>query len=357
MQHSDYIEIASRTHTYQVVFDSGVKAAVQSATPSDKRTFFLVDSEVIRTHEVLNELNSAEIFEVNASEANKSLRTVEEIAEWLLTHGADKSSHLVGIGGGIVQDLATFVSHIYYRGISWSFVPTTLLGMCDSCIGGKCALNLTGFKNQLGVIHPPSKIVIATGFLESLPHRHVLSGYGEMLKLSLTSPHHFFERFVRSLNSEGFKLDGVAADIRNSLESKKWVVEQDEYEGDLRRILNYGHSFGHAIEAASKNEISHGEAIVLGMDLMNHIGVKSGITDPKFEDQFRQVANTHFGLKDLISRVEPLSAQLVPLLGRDKKVLHGKIHFAFAKKPGELEIHPFDLNEALEMIVDSYFSR
>ena len=355
VQPSDHIEIASKTHVYQVVFDSDVKAAVRLAMPSDKRTFFIVDSEVIRTHEDLKTLDGEEIFEVKAVEANKTIRTVEQIAEWLLTNGADKSAHLVGIGGGIVQDLATFVSHIYYRGISWSYLPTTLLGMCDSCIGGKCALNLKGFKNQLGVIHPPSKIVISTAFLETLPRRHILSGYGEMLKLSLTSPHHFFERFVRSLDSEGFNLDDVARDIRSSLESKKWVIERDEYEGDLRRILNYGHSFGHAIEAASKNQISHGEAIVLGMDLMNFIGVKNGLTDPKFEDQFRRVAKTHFGLEELLLQVRPLKAQLVPLLKRDKKVQFGKIHFAFAKKPGELEIHPFDLDEDLEMIVDSYF--
>ena len=355
MQPSAHIEIASKTHTYQVIFDSDVKAAVRSATPSEKRTFFIVDSEVIRAHENLNALGGKDIFEVKAVEANKTIRTVEQIVEWLLANGADKSAHLVGIGGGIVQDLATFVSHIYYRGISWSYLPTTLLGMCDSCIGGKCALNLKEFKNQLGVIHPPSKIVISTAFLETLPRRHILSGYGEMLKLSLTSPNQFFERFVRSLDSDVFSLRDVERDIRSSLESKKWVIELDEYESDLRRILNYGHSFGHAIETASENEISHGEAIVLGMDLMNYIGVKNSLTDPKFADHFRGVANTHFGLEELILRVRPLRAQLVPLLKRDKKVQFGRIHFAFAKKPGELEIHPFALDEDMEMIVDSYF--
>lgn len=322
-----------------------------------KESYFMIDSNVYKIYEeeIFKPLNLRNIFLVDASEDSKSIQMVEKIAEWLLGLGADKSARLVAIGGGVLQDLATFVSAIYYRGIKWTFVPTTLLAMCDSSIGGKCALNLGGFKNQLGLIYPPKDIRIFSHLLVSLSKREIVSGYGEMLKLSLTGNPLFYEGLKNQLRLRGTSAIGIEDLIYKSLMAKKHVIEIDELETDYRRVLNYGHSFGHALEAATKNSISHGQAIVFGMDIINFISMKKGFANLAFVNDFRSLAEEFFDLSSLVRIAQGFEKELFEFLHKDKKSEKGFINFALISKPGELFVERVDLDEELRRNISEYF--
>lgn len=286
------------------------------------------------------------IFLIDALEENKSLNKVAEICAWLASKNATKKSVLVGIGGGIVQDLTTFSAHIYFRGIDWINIPTTLLSQADSCIGSKCALNLSGHKNQIGVIHTPSQILISTDFLSTLPRNEIESGFGEIAKLSVTGPNSFFKELLEYLQRNERNLDDIEHLINLSLLAKKAIIEEDEYESNLRRILNYGHTFGHAIEALTKNQIVHGEAVVMGMQVINQLGLLWGVTSMHFIDNFDRLLYEYFPelkLPDISSE------QFVVEISRDKKVQSKVLHFAIPVDIGDIRIVPKEIDSKLEL--------
>lgn len=315
--------------------------------------YILIDQQISIKHKALmSVLPIDRYFILESNEENKSLRQVDEIAEWMMNHGATKTSHLIGIGGGVVQDLATFVSHIYYRGIDWTFVPTTLLSQADSCIGAKCALNLKGHKNQLGVVHTPRAVEIFTGFLETLPFSEIQSGFGEIAKLAVTGNEHFLKDFVVFLSRNGFSTDGIERIIHASLVAKKYVIDQDEYESDLRRVLNYGHSFGHALESLTGNKIIHGDAVIVGMDIINFIGWKTGITHPEFYFEMKNLMDQYFGHIEVAQEID--AGTWVNELRHDKKMRHGKMNFAIPVSIGEIQIITMELDEQLIELVGEY---
>jgi 3-dehydroquinate synthase len=337
----ELMTIKSSFEDYKVVRINTLNE-ISGQLENDPDLFLLVDRKIeqIYGQDLLTSLNVPK-FLIDATETSKQLETVERICDWLMQNGATKTSTLVAIGGGVVQDLATFVSHIYYRGIRWIYMPSTVLSMADSCVGAKCALNLSGHKNQLGVIHAPRKIVIFPGFLATLPKPEVASGLGEILKLSVTGPGQFFEEFKSQALNEN-KLEEL---IVASLLSKKIIIELDEMESDLRRILNYGHSFGHAIESLSNNEVTHGEAILFGMDLINYLGRTWGITNPDFEVVFRQAIQEIFPNVSIPKNISPGS--LVNELKRDKKMSYGKMVFAVPTDVGDITLVTKELDQNL----------
>lgn len=358
MQTPEKLDIASSFKNYSVTFEASVSDAILAASPRGKRIFFLVDSNLPPIQEELaNLLRSSPTLNLSATEENKSIETVKHVCNWLLNQGADKSAHLIAVGGGVIQDIATFTSHIFYRGISWSMLPTTLLAMADSSIGGKCAINLDGFKNQLGVIHPPNHVSIFSGFLGSLPEQEVQSGFGEILKLSLTGDLEFYDEFKIRVEEFGLSKIGINDLIWLSLNAKKTIIEIDESEGNLRRVLNYGHTFGHALESASAHAVTHGQAIVFGMDVINFIGRKLGHTDSHFEVDFREFAAKNFHLRALVQQASLHIDSLFSLISRDKKVLNGEVHFAFAQSKGRLHIEPVRLDQNLKNLLNEYFQQ
>jgi len=201
-----------------------------------------------------------------ASEDKKTLSTVEDICYQMAAAGVTKTSKLVAIGGGVVQDVATLVSSIYKRGIDWEYFPTTLAGMMDSCMGGKSSINARGIKNIIGNTYPPKSIVIDTSFIGSLGRTELIDGLSEGVKITFARGDEYFNEFLANpaaTNPEsGANLRNL---INGSLLAKKWFVEKDEFDKKERRLLNFGHTFGHALEGASKFSISHGVAVSLGM--------------------------------------------------------------------------------------------
>ena len=352
MKNPSPIEIYSVNGNYYATFHTKIENILELLS-SKNDVYVLIDQQISKKYQALLSVIPADrYFVLESTEENKSLAKIADIAEWMMNLGATKTSHLVGIGGGVVQDLATFVSHIYYRGIEWTFIPTTLLSQADSCIGAKCALNLNGHKNQLGVVHTPSAVEIFTGFLDTLPLSEIQSGFGEIAKLSVTGKDHFLKEFRLFLSERGFSTDGIGRIINASLLAKKYVIDQDEYESDLRRILNYGHSFGHALESLTNNKIIHGDAVIVGMDIINFIGRKMGITSQEFFLEMKDLMSQNFSHIVIKQQINALT--WVDELKHDKKMRHGKMNFAIPVSVGDIQIFTMELDGDLINLVGEY---
>jgi 3-dehydroquinate synthase len=194
------LRIRSHQGDYDVRFFDDL-AAVASSFTAISDPFVVVDETVRRLYPSLfANIDEARILSIAATEETKTLAGVERVASFIQRGGASRASTLVVVGGGIIQDIGTFVAHIYYRGIPYVYVPTTLLSMADSCIGAKCGVNLGAYKNQLGFFQSPSRVAIWPGFLQTLPPDDVRSGFGEVLKLSVTAGDEAFEWFENRSN-------------------------------------------------------------------------------------------------------------------------------------------------------------
>ena len=346
------LEINSVNGNYFATFHPNIDDLIEVITAHED-IYVLIDLEISKLYpKLMSVLPSDKYYIVVSNEVNKSLSKVAEISEWLMDSGATKTTHLIGIGGGVVQDLSTFVSHIYYRGIDWTFFPTTLLSQADSCVGSKCALNLNGHKNQLGVVHTPKSVDVFPGFLETLPHSEIQSGFGEIAKLAVTGDNQFLTEFKTYLREYGVSTNNLEEIIYSSLNAKKYVIDKDEYESDLRRVLNYGHSFGHALESLTENSIVHGDAVVVGMDIINFIGLQRKITDYEFYLEMREIFDEFFGHIRLKKSFD--AHRWVKELKHDKKMRHGKMNFAIPVRNGDIRIFNTELDDDLTLLVGEY---
>jgi len=230
------------------------------------KLIYLCDNKVLEATKKLLPLDN-NFIPIEISEATKSLAGVEEVLLGLAKFGANREDCLVVVGGGALQDIATMAASIYMRGIDWIYLPTTLMSMIDSCIGGKSSLNLGGFKNLLGNYYPPKKIIINTNFIDTLTNTDVASGISEGIKICFATGIEDTITFQKLINNwqsssdKAFLKDAIFLSLRK----KKFFVEIDEFDKQERRLLNFGHSFGHALEAATEYKIPHGIAIFVGM--------------------------------------------------------------------------------------------
>ena len=268
--------VKSGQETYEALF-------VNSATDEligisqHKRIFVLADSNVAGHHsEFIGMVKkiATVIITINPIENSKQLVEIPNYINLLLDAEIRRGDLLVGIGGGIIQDITGFIATIMFRGLNWIFIPTTLAAQADSCIGSKTSINLGHRKNTLGTYHHAEKIIISTEFLLTLSVREIRAGLGEMLKVHAIEDKDKFDEIASSysllLNLKG----DLTRFIYQSLEFKRKKIEIDEKDQGPRLVMNYGHSFGHALEAASNFQIPHGIAVSMGMDIANHISVK-----------------------------------------------------------------------------------
>lgn len=203
---------------------------------------------------------NAYIFTFEQGEKSKSFDVCERICQRLMELSFTREDSIVAVGGGVVGDVAGFVASVYMRGISFYNIPTTLLAQVDSSIGGKTAINFGNVKNVVGSFYQPKAVIIDTDVLSTLSERELRSGFAESIKMGITLDKRLFEIFLR----EDY-LCHIDEIILRSLKAKKRIVQQDERESGLRAVLNFGHTIGHAIEAVSSGELSHGECVALGM--------------------------------------------------------------------------------------------
>lgn len=205
---------------------------------------------------------------IEATEDAKALPATVEVFVALKQAGFGRGSHLVAIGGGVVQDIATFVASLYMRGISWSYVPTTFLGMADSCLGGKSSINVGPYKNLIGNFHPPRGIDILPVFARTLPPEELAGGAAEAAKIAFCrGPKTFaeYERRAAPVLQGAWSEAQLAHLLHGTLAVKQWFIETDEFDQAERRLLNFGHTWGHALESATAFAISHGLAVAVGM--------------------------------------------------------------------------------------------
>lgn len=347
----DSMTIQSGQGDYEVCFVPDVREAMDRLA-GGKEAFVLLDERIRLFYpEPLAGLEAFPIHAIPATEQEKTMDGVGRFLDFLQRHGANKKSTVVAVGGGIIQDIATFAAHVYYRGVAWEYYPTTLLGMADSCIGAKCGINLGLFKNQIGVFHSPRKVCICSGFLSTLSGSDILSGYGEILKLLLTGPRAQFEEFRRAVEAEGLAQAPLPLLIRQSLAVKKSVIEQDEYETDLRRILNYGHTFGHSLEAMTRHAVPHGQAVAWGVDLANYVSMRRGLLGRDDFESIHGLIRKHFHAR-LASGCS--AHELLEGMKRDKKASSGSVSLILLRHPGRLEIVPTLLDGRLEAEVQDY---
>lgn len=281
---------------------------------------------------------------VPSGERSKSFKEFIKIHRTLAQANTDRRSVIVALGGGVIGDLAGFISATYLRGIDYIQIPTTLLSQVDSSIGGKVGINIPEGKNLVGAFYHPRAVFIDIKTLDTLPDREFKSGLAEVIKYGVILNKELFD-FLDKNHEKIFKKDEKALTyiIKESILCKKYVVEKDEKERNLRMILNFGHTIGHAIEAKGRfNKFLHGEAVAIGMSLATKI---SYLLNYCSEDTYLRIKNLL--LKFDFSLDLPYNfSSLLPYIMRDKKVSSKKIRFILPLKIGEVFINedvPLDL--------------
>ena len=205
---------------------------------------------------------------IESNEEAKALPSTLALFEALKQAGIGRGSHLVAIGGGVVQDVATFVASLYMRGISWSYVPTTLLGMADSCLGGKSSINVGSYKNLIGNFYPPQHIEVLPIFARTLPLMELVAGVAEAAKIAFCRGKATFENYqnlAKPVLHGCWTERQLSTLLHTTLAIKQWFIETDEFDQAERRLLNFGHTWGHALESATDFVIPHGVGVALGM--------------------------------------------------------------------------------------------
>ena len=344
----DRITIKSSLYDYEVEFIENLGQKIEELMKS--KCTFVIDRNVYMLYqEELSDISNDNIFLMDAVEHKKNIETaLHLISKWQDLH-VKKNWNVICIGGGITQDITTFASNIYLRNINWYFFPTTLLAMSDSCIGGKCGINLGEYKNQLGVFYPPKKIFIYDKFLSTLSEADYINGWGELLKFSLTEEKEFYEEL--SKEKQYIPCSNINEYIHRGLNVKKKIIEIDEFEGDLRRILNYGHTFGHALEAYSGNEIPHGKAVIWGIDVVNYISCRLGILDKESYYRIKELIKDFFVQEEIL--VED-RLRFFNILSTDKKVKDNTVYLVLLEKISHLIIQPVELDKDLEKLFEDY---
>ncbi|MBI3429254.1 MAG: 3-dehydroquinate synthase [Actinobacteria bacterium] len=251
------LTIQSSTRSYPIIIGSGVIEGLK-----DRDFVILADINLSKIAQSLG----TRVIELPAGEEKKTLATCEMVLSQLKSLGANRDTVLLAIGGGYIQDIATLVASLYMRGITWSYAPTTLMAMMDSCIGGKSSINVGSAKNLVGNFYPPMEIIIDPTFIASLDDSAIASGLSEGVKICYAKGPASFEKFCTyRATVEDFGSTLAAEWIAHVLNAKKWFVETDEFDQGSRKLLNFGHTFGHALESATNFAIPHGIAINIGV--------------------------------------------------------------------------------------------
>jgi 3-dehydroquinate synthase len=345
--------VQSHAGPYRVSFDDGAFAKLAEAR--DGRARYIIDRHVAELYPsgIAPLLVSGHSLLVEATEEAKSLDRFTDYVERLVALGTRRSDPLVAIGGGIIQDITCFIAATLFRGLEWHFYPTTLLAQADSCIGSKSSINVGALKNALGTFTPPSEVTVDVSVLETLDERDVRSGVGEMLKVhAIEGPAAFDEiaAHYRRLFDDSATLRHY---IFRSLEIKRGKVEEDEFDRGPRNVMNYGHSFGHAIESATDFGVPHGIAVTVGMDLANFVAVRVGRTSVHhFERMHGVLAENYRGFDG----TGVPSERFLDAIGKDKKNTEEELRLVLPGMDGRVSIVGCANDERFRRACSDFFS-
>jgi 3-dehydroquinate synthase len=343
---AEVVRVPLGDRAYDVVVGAGLLArAGPRVAPLLRRdrVFVLTESRVAALH--LARLRDglggidAPALELPPGEATKSWARLEEAVDWLLDRRCERGDVVVALGGGVIGDLAGFAAAVLRRGVRLVQVPTTLLAQVDSSVGGKTGINTRHGKNLVGAFHQPSLVLADTDLLDTLPHRDAVAGYGEVAKYGLLGDAAFFGWLE---GNASLLLDGDDAArayaVRRSVEMKAAIVARDETEAGERALLNLGHTFAHALEAATgySDRLLHGEAVGLGCQLAFELSARLGLCPQ--EAPSRVAAHLEaVGLPHRLALVPglPDPDALLALMAQDKKVVDGRLRFVLAREVGD----------------------
>lgn len=333
------IELGERS--YPIMIGKGLLSSAKELLNISGKALILTDSGVPRQYAeaVQASLGGGIIYTVPEGEGSKSLSVLEGVLMAAADMRLSRKDAIVAVGGGVVGDLGGFAAAVYMRGIKFYNIPTTMLSMVDSSIGGKTAVNLGGAKNIVGAFHQPSGVLIDTDTLATLEKRHISAGLCEAVKMAATSDAELFSYFEKSEMSE--IMDSVEKVIHSALSIKKAVVEEDEKESGLRKILNLGHTIGHGIEAERHGELYHGECVALGMLPVVSDGVKARLMPI-------------FAKLELPTEYDGDIDVALNFASQDKKADGAKIEMVFVDEVGKFRLEKVDANGMAELASAAY---
>ena len=315
---------------------------IKGICPKTKKIALIIDTKIPNKFKkiIKNKLKNYDllILPFSSSEKNKSLQKVNFYLNKILSNNFNRSDLIIGFGGGITGDVAGFVASIFKRGINFINIPTTLLAQVDSAIGGKTGVNSNQGKNLIGSFYQPKLVISDTSFLSSLPKKEMICGYAEILKHSIIKDKKFFDWLKKNTKKVLLKKPKeLTYAIKKSCQIKMYFVNRDVNEKNLRMILNFGHTFAHAIEVKNNfsKKITHGEAVLSGMILASKLSLIKKVCSFKIVDEIKQIYNTNnldYTYKKYSNQNEIKS--LIPYLKNDKKNNDNNINFILLKKIG-----------------------
>jgi 3-dehydroquinate synthase len=313
----------------------------------------IVDERVADVHAntLAAVLDSCPRLGIEATESAKSLEQFPGYVQALVSGGIRRGDVILAVGGGIVQDIACFLAATLMRGLEWWFVPTTLLAQADSCIGSKSSINVGELKNILGTFTPPARVHLWPGYLATLEERELRSGVGEMLKAHAIDGPASFDRIARDY--DGVFEDSVTMQryVRASLEIKRSIIEEDEFDRGPRNVMNYGHSFGHAIESATRFAIPHGIAVTIGMDMANFVSMRLGPGTAETYERMRPVlAANAAGYGGVAIEADAV----VEAIGKDKKNVGSDLRLVLPDASGHIGLVRRPNDEAFRTVCHEY---
>lgn len=342
---------------YQIFFENSLIALGDFISKGNYSKFFILVDEQTDKHclplikKQLPDLDNYDIIEIASGEENKNIDFCIGIWRMLIDFGADRKSLLINLGGGVVTDMGGFAASTFKRGIDFVQVPTTLLSQVDASVGGKTGIDINHLKNIVGTFTQPKAVFIEPEFLKTLSERQIVSGFAEMLKHGLIADKNYFEQLK---NADPQQLDPIL--IHRSVEIKNEVVKADPTEQGLRKILNYGHTIGHAIESYSlshdSSPLTHGESIAIGMICEAYLAVKkTGLP----EDQRNEIAATFNRFYPHYALVESTYPDLIELMKNDKKNSSGQINCSLLTEIGHCAVDSYCTEAELLESLSYYF--
>ncbi len=340
-KHMPSFEVQTGLATYQSVVERGILKSASRFLPASAGKLFLVTTQDVwqhHQHSLDPRITArAHVLFFPGGESNKRLSCLETLADKLIENGADRTSVVIGFGGGIVTDLSGFLAAVFMRGIPVLQLPTTLLAQVDAAVGGKTGVNLIGGKNLIGSFHQPLAVLIDPDVLATLPDREYRAGLYEVIKCAIIRDPELFRLLAQQSDAVlARQPNTVDALIAAAVRIKTEVVSADEREGDLRRILNFGHTIGHAIEAETRyTQFLHGEAIAWGMLAAIHLAELNGSLSTSDAGAMRELIAL-YGPLPSAANLKPES--LLTRLSSDKKTLGGKVHFVLPITIGRVTI-------------------
>ena len=323
-----YVDLAE--NGYDIIIERGILKKADKELALGRKVLIVTDSGVPEQYAkgIAEKCSSPYIITVPQGEGSKSFSMLETLCKKMLSEGFTRTDCVVAVGGGVVGDLAGFAAATFMRGIDFYNIPTTLLSQVDSSVGGKVAVNLDSVKNIVGTFYQPKKVLIDPDVLETLPDRQISAGLAEALKMSLTSDKELYDLFLSRK-----ALDDIEEVIRRALLVKINVVEQDERESGLRKVLNFGHTLGHGIEGAQGLDgFYHGECVALGMI-------------PMCSDDLRPELIKILNSLGLPTTVRGDIEKMLNIAAHDKKCDGGSISAVFVDFPGSFEFKKMPLDD------------